>query len=257
MLCRKAEILVYLKLAGSLSAADEQLLDLVHPLAEAALESYMQQELEYKRHIEYLPVGQPLLASEFQLEDLSFRKAGGGVVLRSNRPGTDFLQLKHAPVTTFGLEVREDLDAKAGQEDAAFPASTVLTMGDDYYLDADERKMVEGHSVHLSRSGVLRRLGAWPVEPRTVKVTYYGGWQADQLYGRAAGAVRLAAIKTVAAFFWEARSNADSKGRGPKMSESIGKYSYSVGQAAIARMSGGVPGDAIELLQPFRSYRYL
>ena len=117
--------------------------------------------------------------------------------------------------------------------------------------------MVEGHSVHLSRSGILRRVGAWAVEPRTVKVTYYGGWAAEQLYGRSAGAVRLAAIKTVANAFWAARSNADSKGKGPKTSESIGKYSYSVGGNAVNNLASNVPPDAIELLQTFRSYRYL
>lgn len=258
MLCRKAEVLIYMKTAGSLSAADEALLDLLHPLAEASIHNYLQQSLEYERHIEYLPVGEPLRNDDYALEDAQFLPAGRGVVLRSQRPGTDYLQLKHAPVTTFGLEVREDLDARAGQNpDSQFADSTILTLGQDYFLDADERKMVDGSSVHISRSGTLRRIGAWPVEPRCVKVTYYGGWAASQLYEKTAGAIRLAAIKTVANAFRCALNDADSKGRGPKLSESIGKYSYSHGQVAAARLYAAVPADVKEELQPFRVYRYM
>lgn len=259
MLCRKAEVLVFMKLASTtLSAADEALLDLIHPLAEASIYNFLQQELNYERHIEYLPVGEPRKSTDYRLEDADFLPGGGGVVLRSQRPGSDYLQLKHAPVTTFGIEVREDINAYAGQNpDGQFSDSTILTPGSDYYLDADERKMVDGHSVHLSRSGVLRRVGAWPVEPRSVKVTYYGGWAASQLHTNAAGSVRLAAIQTVANAFWAAKNQADSDGRGPKMSESIGKYSYSFGQQLAAQQFAPVPASAQLLLQPHRTYRIL
>ncbi len=259
MLCRKAEVLVFMKLAATpLSVSDEALFDLLHPLAEASIHAYLQQELDYTRHIEYLPVGEPRQTTDYRLEDAQFLPGGAGVVLRSQRPGTDFLQLKHTPVTTYGLEVREDVSAYAGQNpDSQFADSTVLTMGRDYYLDADERGIVDGHSVHLSRSGILRRTGAWPVEPRSVKVTYYGGWSASQLHSKAAGAVTLAAMQTVANAYWAAKNNADSSGRGPKMSESIGKYSYSLGQQAAAQQFAPIPPAAKALLQPFRSYRYL
>lgn len=258
MLCRKAELLVFMKLGASIAAADEALLDLLHPLAEASVHSWLQQNFEYERHIEYLPVGQPLNTDDYALEDIQFKPGGTGAVLRSQRPGTDYLQLKHTPVTTFGMEVCEDLDARAGQNpDGAFGPDTVLTPGEDYYLDADERTMVDGHSVHLSRSGILRRIGAWAVEPRTVKVTYYGGWSATQLASKTAGAVKLAALETVAHTFWSARNSADSKGRGPKMSESIGSYSYSIGQGVASMGSVSLPPAAIDRLQAFRSYRYL
>lgn len=258
MLCRKAELLIYMKLVASLSAADEALLDLIHPLAEISMENYLQQELQYTRHIEYLPVGEPLQTTDYRLEDAQFLPNGAGVVLRSQRQGTDYLQLKHSPITTFGLEVREDVNARAGlNPDSQFSDDTILTLGTDYYPDADERTTVDGHSVHLSRSGILRRIGAWPVEPRTVKVTYYGGWAASQIYSRSAGSIRLAAMMTVSNAYWAALANADSEGRGPKMSESIGKYSYSLGQAAAASQYAPVPAGAAALLQPFRSYRYL
>lgn len=258
MLCRKAEILVYMKLASGISTADESLLDLIHPLAEISIHNHLQQQLGYERHIEYLPVGEPLQSTDYRLEDAQFRPGGGGVVLRSQNPGTDYLQLRHTPITTFGLEVCEDTNARGGQNpDGAFGSDTVLTLGSDYYIDADERAMVDGHSVHISRSGILRRIGAWPVEPRTVRVTYYGGWSASQLYGNAASAVRFAAIKTVANAFWRAKNEAENTGKGPKMSESIGKYSYSNGQEAAARMYATLPPDVLRELQPFRSYRYL
>lgn len=258
MLCRKAEILVYIKQAGSITAADEALLDLIHPLAENRLQNYLRQSLRYQQHIEYLPTGDSRGDTDYALEDVSFKPAGAGAIIRSNRPGTDYLQLKHLPVTTFGLEVREDLDARAGQNPATqFADSTILTLGEDYFLDADERVMVDGHSVHLSRSGILRRIGAWAVEPRCVKVTYYAGWVAEQLYNESAMTIRDCAMRTVAAAFWKAKNDAETKGRGPKMSESIGKYSYSVGQQAAIASQVSVPADVINDLQPFRSYRML
>lgn len=258
MLCRKAELLVFMKSAGTISSADEQLLDLIHPLAESSIYAWLQQNMEYERHIEYLPVGEPLNKDDYALEDIQFKPGGTGAVLRSQRGGTDYLQLKHTPVTTFGIEVCEDLDARGGQNpNGAFGPDTVLTLGEDYYLDSDERLVADGHSVHLSRSGILRRIGAWAVEPRTVRVTYYGGWSATQLTSKVAGAVKLAALETVVAAFWAAKHSADNEGRGPKMSESIGKYSYSVGQHAAGMGAMALPPSAIDRLQAFRSYRYL
>jgi hypothetical protein len=248
MIVRKAELLVFMQKASSLAAADEALLDLIHPLAEGVLSAWMQQNLKYEQHVEYLPIGKPQLDNDYPLSDIDFRSETAGFI--GGRAGTEFLQLKHLPVALTGLEVREDVGAYGGQVSGSFSDETILTLGTDYYLDVDDA------SASLSRSGILWRIGAWPAEPRSIKVTYYGGYSATQLAdSTVASAVKLAALQTVSAAFWTAKNLAKSQGIGPKMSESIGKYSYShAAEWAAARLSLAVPQEAMINLQPFRNY---
>lgn len=253
MIVRKAEILVFMGLAGKITPADEALLDLVHPLAESALENWLQQELQFKKHVEYFPLGQSRYDTDYTLDDVEFRT--NTVILRStNRVGTDFLALKHTPVILTGMEVREDVYGYAGQSPNAFGEQTKLTLGDDYYLDVDEEIEVDGQPVHLSRSGILRRVGGWPVEPRSVRVSYYGGWTAKQMFGPRAGVIKWAAMETVANAFRAAKANNGvSAGRGPMLSENIGKYSYSYSSMFAANLMVDVPPHVKQKLFPFRS----
>jgi hypothetical protein len=211
----------------------------------------MQQELDYRQHVEYFPIGEPRRETDRTLDDIDFRASN--VVFVSNRAGTDFLQLTHTPVSTLSLRVHEDPNANAGQASTAFGSDTLLSFGDDYWLDVGEEQSLSAGTIQLSKSGILRRQGAWPVEPRSVKVEYYGGWTAEQLAGRSGGAVKLAALKTVANAYWGAKANATSAGRGAGTSESIGKYS--VGYAAIgsANLQITIPDSAKADLWPFRN----
>lgn len=247
MLTRKAEILTMLGKTTSLTAAEEGLLDLLHPLAEAAVGAYLQMDLSYARHVEYLPIGQPL-NSDSLIDDVDFRV--NTAVNVTGRGGIEMLQLKHTPVWLAGLQVWEDIGANAGQTSGSFGSDSLLTAGDDYWLDVDDG------ITDISRSGLLHRYGVWPVEPRSVKVSYYGGFTSSQLATNGAGAaVKFAVLRTVVAAFFAARANQRSGGAGLKQSESIGSYSYSLGPGA-AGLAGGceIPLDAKNLLQPYRNY---
>lgn len=237
MIVKKSEILIFLKQAASITEADACLLDLIHPLAEAALQDWLGHDVEYQQHTEFFPLGQPQRSTEYPLEDAEFR-TGGTVQIRANRQGvgTEFLQLKHTPVVPDGLEVYEDPGGMAGQESGSFDnTETQLTAGVDFFLDIDDQ------ANQISRTGILYRIGAWPVEPRSVKVVYYGGFTSAQLAGRFGGAVKLAAMQTIAAAFWNAKQIATSKGMGPYTSETIGKWSASYGQSPLANMTFAVP----------------
>lgn len=251
MLVRKAEVLVFLGKAASLSAADESLLDLLHPLAEAALHSYMQQDIGHGRHVEYLPIGQSRGGGDsYSLEDVSFRGgAGGSVRFNSSNGGSADLQLKHLPVFLAGLEIRENSSGRAGQTQTSFDDDSLLVAGDDYWLDMDDAES------DFSRSGIVRRNGAWSSEPRSIKATYYGGWRSgDMTNDGAAGAIKLAALHTVASAYWLAKHNGTRQGSGPLMSEGIGKYHYSLSQQFLSQLTFTVPFEAKQLLQPFRNY---
>ena len=256
MIVKKAEILVFMQKASSLAPEDDALLDLVHPLAESAIASYLQQDLGYKQHVEYLPCGPVTRERNYPLDQTLWRN--GSISFPSLREGTDMLQLKHLPVWTVGLEVREDLVAYAGQATGAFPTSSILVRGTDYFLDIDDptdAPTSSPSSMGISRAGILRRIGAWPVTPRSIKVTYYGGLDTEHMANDAfGGALKLAALQTIVACYHMARSQAKSSGKGPYQSENIGKYSYSLGSMVADGMSITVPPSARELMQPFRNY---
>jgi hypothetical protein len=253
MIVKKAEALIYLGLAASITAAQEALLDLVHPLAESAVKRFLQNDLGYAQHVELLPTGQAYLGDDRPLTDTEFR-ANAAVFVNANA-GTNVLVLKHTPVWENGLEVREDVAAYAGQASSAFTDDSILSLGSDYWLDVDE---VIG-DLKVSRTGILHRFGVWPNEPRCVKVTYYGGASAARLADNF-NAVKEAILKTIAAKFYAAKNNQGTSGAGTVMSETIGKHSESRGNVTAALAIQGqdmdIPHGAKMALQTLRSYRY-
>src|SRR3990172_7396060 len=130
------------------TAAQEALIKLVHPLAEAVFFSWFGANCEYEQHVEYLPVGGQLTGEE---TSEWFRLQGQAVQVRMGARGTSVLQLPHTPVWSTGLEVREDVGANAGQATGAFGTATILTLGSDYWLDISDA------TLQLSTSGLLRR----------------------------------------------------------------------------------------------------
>ncbi len=213
----RAEVLVALGMSASLTDANAALIDMLLPLSDAAIKSYMQNDLQYSQHVEYYPAGSPVAERDDVMEPI----LRGNVVTFANiPPGVDTLQLKHTPILVGSIEVREDVGAWAGQDPNPFDDTTILTLGTDYYLDVDNA------STNMSRTGLLYRYGKWPTEARSVKVTYYGGLNASQL-NNAWGDIKLAAIMTHVHHFQIFKSRQSKTGAGPITSESIGKYSYS------------------------------
>ena len=245
MIASKAEILTLLGKTDSLSAADEALLAMLHPLVESAVEGYLQFEVGYKPHVEYLPIGQSLSDRDL-IQEPYLRNTT--VTFSHVPPGADTLQLKHTPVWLSGLEVREDVGAFAGQASVAFGSDTILAIGDDYYLDVDDA------AAGISRTGILYRFGRWPTEPRSIKATYYGGVSHANLAG-AWGDIKLAAAMSVSHCFQLFKSRQDDEG--PKQSESIGGYSYSLVAAFANEVASGgaaVPAGAKSLLFRHRNF---
>jgi len=230
MIAAKAEVLTLLGKTDSITADDSALLDMVMPLADSEIKGFLQQVVEFGQQTELLPIGQPDLQIDGELD--SFEKVGDRFVYNSGAQGLSVMQLKHLPVWNTGIEVYEDVGSNAGQSSGAFAAATLLTSGIDYWLDIDDstETAVSGGTTYtgVSRTGLLHRYGSWPVEPRSVKVVYYGGVTASQLNGSFAGDIKQSAIETAAMYYNRAKA---TQGGGRKasdmVSESIGKYSYS------------------------------
>lgn len=247
MICSRAEILVMVGLANSnLTEKILSCLNILHPMAERAVKDLLDNDIEQATHVEFLPAndrGQqvdPLLDSDIAVRanSFSFRAAG-----RS----TDVLQLKHTPIVLDGLEVREESDAMAGQRDGAWGSNTILTRGVDYFLDLDETGM--------SRTGHLCRQGLWSGEPRSVKVTYLGGYTRQQLDSGIALGIKEAVLITAAVNLKEAIIQWNLTG-GPLVSESLGHYSATYAAVGMENFSWSVnvPAKAVDKLQKYRNY---
>lgn len=230
MIATRAEILVALGLSANISDQDLALLDLCHRASDAALRGYLQQEIGYQQHVELLPIGQPIpnldaVQEPYLRGDATIKFAG------RIGTGTNALVLQHLPVFLNGLEVREDVGANAGQAADSFGDGSVLRAGDDYWLDVDDPVN------NTSRTGILYRIGFWPTEPRSVKVTYYGGATAARLNNEWAD-IKQAAIVAAVEEFQSLKRRQGLKGA--RQSETIGQYSYTLaGQAAAVANAGG------------------
>ena len=223
------------------------LIRLVHPLAEGVFRAWLGHDATYKQRVVFLPLGTPETgiegAEEFQLRGQTLQVSVG--VDR----GSDVLVLPHTPVWPLSLEVREDVGAYAGQASGAFGSDSVLTLGTNYWLDIDDA------STSLSNSGILRRFGSWPTEPRSVKVTYYGGETAARLASEA-GNLRYACLLTIIKAYKLLKSMQGSR-TGPKSNESIGKYSYGTLADVQKVMSGvgfTVPYEAQRAAWPLKNF---
>lgn len=247
-LCNTAEVLVFLGLASTGTTDDLALLEMLQPFSDQLLKNYLQNDFGYAQHVEYYPIGRSQRDDESILGDIE-RIGTDRVIVTGQTYGTDALVLKHTPAWLTGLEVREHPGAYGGQATDAFPASSILTPGEDYYLDVDD-------TGNTSRTGIIYRIGNWPSEPRSVKVTYYGGYSESQLSTGLASAIRYAAMITLAAKYKSAKS-LQGGSIAPAISESIGKYSYSTSEVFLAQFAGmtvDIPLEAKMALEPHRNY---
>lgn len=165
-------------------------------------------------------------------------------------PGTDApglaLQLRNVPVRSITSVYATWTPGGAG-----WPASNLLSP-DAYYLDSEEPG--------LCRSGLLYRVDGltWPAVPRSVRVSYQGGWTPDELATGEAQAISLAVKQTVAKLWRETEAYFDNAsggaGVGPLVSENIMGWQQSFNAEAVRQVCGmqtDLPASVKAILAPF------
>lgn len=198
----------------SLTAADLALLSLIQVPVESAIKRHVGCKIEHATNTHYLPArsqtsGSASLSSAWEVY--------GSRAVRQGR-GSQVLQLPETPVRSI-TAMYEDPGAMGGQAPNAFPASTLLTQGVDYYVDVSE----DG----VCRSGRVIRPAGWSIMPRSVKAVYVSGYTADELAGAPdeaidASHIRQAVLKQM---MFEFNSVKQQQGaQGIVVEESLGDY---------------------------------
>lgn len=260
------EVLVALGLSdlSTLAATDAGLAQMVHGHAEGAVKQILGYSPIQATRTEYYPTRDEVAGAMLHESD-EYSYATVRPLTHSTRAELsghrveqiegDKLCLRHIPVRSI-TALYEDTDGSAGQGSGKFPAATLLTLDADYWIDLDE----DGYS----RSGFVFREGVWPAIPRSIKVTYVGGYTPDEFAGFGdidASSIKHAVLLTAVAMFKALKlQQANSQGvfaNGPLKSEKLGDYSYTLSDATGTNLSsfsfepGIVPEVAEMALQPF------
>ena len=182
MIASTAEILTYL---GKTSPTDFDvaLVSMLQPLVEFDIKTYLGYDPEQSTYTEYIPAGECYRYFDTSLATFD--------IIGNNRIGSwaidhSKIQVRNVPLRSV-ISVYEDPGAFAGDAPGSFSSGTLLTEGTHFYVDWDEPG--------ISRSGMLVKVGAWPMVARSVKVTYVGGYTADELNGKASYSVNASPIK--------------------------------------------------------------
>lgn len=186
-----------------------------------------------------------------------------------------YLQLEHLPVRQV-TAVNVDPSAKFGQQSTDFGGGTAWNQGVEYSVEWDQKANAAG-TIGVSRTGQLIATGAWPANPGTVQVSYIAGYSPAEFAGDVqatvlddGGKITMAGVDAspiksacllesmryyhqFAAFSQNSLTGILTPG--PKQSENLGSYSYSLasGQAAalLAGMQIAISPEAAMLLEGY------
>lgn len=188
----------------------------------------------------------------------------------------NFLQLEHLPVRQV-TKVEVDPSALFGQRSGDFGTGSGWTAGMEYVVEWDEQYS-GGNGI--SRTGQLIAVGAWPITPGTVRVSYVAGYSPTEFAGQAlatnlddggkitglgvdASPIKSAVLLEVIRYYllFKTMSKNALTGlhvAGPLQSERLGDYSYSLASGAqVALLTGmqiAISPEAAMLCEQFQHY---
>lgn len=253
------EIEIALGVSGDSTAAERQLIAQIHGPAEGAVKRVLQYDPVFQTHTAELYPCVPALGNDWNDHydgwgwDVD-ALASPTRALMQHFGGHESRKLltKHVPIRSV-TQIRQDRNAKGGQNANDFPAASILVAGDDYYVDFD----VNG----IAPTGIIHRIGcSWSFELRTIQITYVAGYTADEFMGLQlidASPIKQAVLLT-ASFMFNQQVNWQKKGGagfgGPLSHERLQDYSYTRAPDGIsAVVNGSIPPEAaLELLAPFQ-----
>lgn len=231
-----AELLPELGLAESCTDLDRVIALGAIDKAEAVVRKHIKYDPVKKTRTEFYPQGTINQPTGPLVWEANATQAYARI---SSEGSTDLLLLQHVPVRAdVAIRVWVDYGARFGTVAGSFTAESEKVLGTDFWpayggLDDD--------GLGVSRDGIIRSVGMWPLEPGSVKVTYSAGYSAEEFRGEKdlvdATLIREAVIDEAVRRFKKIQLNRKSSRvgwtAGPLVSERLGSYSYSADSSAI------------------------
>lgn len=255
-----AEVLLELGLSSSVTDEERAVASVMLTRAEGAVRKVLRYDPTQQSRTEFYPRQDYNASSGRFIWETSDTQA---FIRRVSEAATDELQVQHIPVrSTPAIQLFIDYDGRSGARDGAFASDTLKVEGDDFWPNYDGEDS-DGNS--LCRDGIIRSIGSWPTTAGSVKIVYTGGYSDSELHGQDAiidaspilNAVIEEARRRVEKMFVRKKSSLVGFAAGPKTSESLGDYSYSVDASSASKLYGGdndlLPAT-IESLQEFVHY---
>ena len=191
-LAESDDVFAYLSITPSPTQSDA--MDVVVSGMSSAIARYCRWNLVEKTLTSYLPLNPVAVGYHVPTAEVGY---GFGAVTS----GRNRLQLPAMHVKSL-TTIHEDQGAKAGFNAEDFPSTTLLTAGDDYFLEKDSG------STYSESGGVIRVGYNWSSVPGTIKVVFVAGFSESELAGEQ-NALRYATIRE-AARAWIARQRENS-----------------------------------------------
>lgn len=186
------EIFAYLSITPSASQSDA--MEVIKNGMESSVKRFCRWRIVQETLTSFLPLHPTAVGYHVPTAEVGY---GFGAVTS----GRNRLQLPAMHVKTI-TSIYEDCGAKAGFNAEDFPSTTLLTAGDDYFLEKDSG------STYSESGGVIRVGKNWSSIPGTIKVVFVAGFSESELSGEQ-NAIRLATIRECArAWIARQRENA-------------------------------------------------
>lgn len=258
MIVDPSEVILELGLSGSISETERAIVMQCIAKADAAVKRHLKYDPEYKTHTEYYP----------QSDDNALLGSGVWDVIGSRvhfkeaqESSSRELQVRNIPVRSI-TSLHLDYDGRSGARSGSFPASSLRTIGQDYWPNWD---LVDSSGNAVCRDGILRSEGTWPDSPGSIKLVYVAGYTSSELRGGDPvlnatpiwESVIDEAIRRVKKTYSRMKSQAAGLSAGPFTSESLGSYSYSVNsgvQTALIGISFDLLPETERKLSSFVNY---
>lgn len=179
-----------------------------------------------------------------------------------NDASSSILMVRHIPLRSI-TSLKIDYDGRSGTRQGAFGSETAKVEGDDFWPNYDG---IDSAGNKICRDGIIRSAGLWPLSPGSVKIVYYGGFKKEELRGQDsiidASPIWDAALNEATRRFHQnyvRKKHLLSGFTGPKTSERLGDYSYSVDSALLQRLVGGndLAPENMEKLDSFLNWGWM
>lgn len=252
-----SELLLQLGLSSSATDEERAVSLAAIASAEGAIKRFLRYDPELKSRTEFYPRHDQRIGNVQGIWEATDTEA---YLRQESGASTSELQLQHIPIRSVpAIDLRVDYDGKSGARAGSFAATTQKTEGTDFWPNYDT---VDSDGNSVCRDGVLKSSGLWPASAGNVRVVYTAGYTPEELHGQddiidaspIVEAVIDEAKRRVEKMFVRKKSALSGFVAGPKSSERLGSYSYSIDSSLAAKLYGDTKDLMDATMQRLQDY---